>query len=106
MTLLDAWREFERNVLPADMPTATRSKVWLAFQLGASEVVDRVIEREIDGEAFVEFYVEIQQELALVARALIEAARATAEDVVCIHKWIGLASGGFRCALCDAEIEG
>ena len=23
----------------------------------------------------------------------------------CIHKWIGLAKGGFRCTQCDAEIE-
>jgi hypothetical protein len=46
ITLLDAWRECERNIVPTDTDQITRSKMRFLFYTGALEVIDRLVETD------------------------------------------------------------
>lgn len=46
ITLLDAWRECERNIVPTDTDQITRSKMRFLFYTGALTVSDRLIDAD------------------------------------------------------------
>jgi hypothetical protein len=53
MTLIEEWREFERNIVPADTDQIMRSKMRFLFYSGCLSVIDRLIstERTLDSVA-------------------------------------------------------
>ena len=52
MTLLEEWREFERNIVPADVDQIMRSKMRFLFYSGALCVFDRfTVDRSGTGQA-------------------------------------------------------
>jgi hypothetical protein len=72
MSLLEAWAEFERNVLPPEMSPQIRGKVQLAFYLGASEVIDRFAQAN---PPYVDFVIAINLECAQIAQAISQGAQ-------------------------------
>lgn len=46
ITLLDAWRECERNIVPPETDQLTRSKMRFLFYTGALTVSDRLIDTD------------------------------------------------------------
>ena len=45
-TLLEDWREFETNILPADFGVEQRRKTKFAFYTAATLVIDRLLQSE------------------------------------------------------------
>jgi hypothetical protein len=68
-TLLEDWREFERNILPADFGVEQRRKAMFAFYAGAMRVADRLVTPD---EVNHHFVIDLHVECQAIANALAE----------------------------------
>lgn len=67
MTLLEEWREFERNLVPADTDQITRSKMRFLFYSGCLSIIDRMLnmERTMDTIALPDVFALLHESHAL-----------------------------------------
>jgi hypothetical protein len=71
-TLLEDWREFERNVLPADFGVEQRRKAKFAFYTAALGVIERFMEAQpMDVDAAVHFIRQMQIEAQELATSIV-----------------------------------
>lgn len=68
MTLLEEWREFERNIVPADVDQIMRSKMRFLFYSGALCVFDRLPLTEAVPGRLVELHSQLQELASEVAK--------------------------------------
>jgi hypothetical protein len=70
--LIDAWKEFERNLVPADFGKSQRRTVMFAFYAAASTVADRLMAaKPVNGhitDSIVQVKVECQHLANAIAR--------------------------------------
>jgi hypothetical protein len=74
-SIIDAWKEFERNVVPADFGRDQRRTVMFAFYTAAATVADRLLaaqptEHPMDDYNLECFIVELKVECQELANAI------------------------------------